>query len=153
MLIRRHRRTDIPLIARLYHDTVRHVNARDDSARQIAAWSPRVYADSFRQKRFRHYTVYVAEEDGHVLGFAELGSDGHIDCFYVHHRRQGQGIGRQLMKRIQATARRRHVPRLFADVSITARPFFLRLGFTVTRRQQKLYRNCRFTQFLMEKRL
>mgnify|MGYP002067605222 CR=1 FL=1 len=39
------------------------------------------------------------------------------------------------------------------DVSITAEPFFRRLGFRVVRRQIKIYRNRAFKQAVMEKRL
>jgi hypothetical protein len=38
-------------------------------------------------------------------------------------------------------------------VSITAEPFFRRLGFRVVRRQIKIYRNRAFKQAVMEKRL
>ena len=96
MFIRRVKRTDIPQISKLYYETVHRVNARDYSARQILAWAPRVYPDTFWQRRFRQYSVSVAEEDGVVVGFAELDRTGAIDCFYVHHARQHRGIGGRL---------------------------------------------------------
>jgi len=38
-------------------------------------------------------------------------------------------------------------------VSITAEPFFRRMGFGVVRRQIKIYRNLAFKQAVMKKRL
>jgi putative acetyltransferase len=149
--IRPWRRGDVPPIARLYYETVHTVNARDYSPSQIQAWAPRVYDDAFWLRRFRRYSVYVAEIDGEVAGFTELGRDGAIDCFYVHHRRQGHGVGRALMDRLLAEVRRRRIEQLSADVSITARAFFERMGFRVLRVQKKLYRNRRFEQYVMRR--
>ncbi len=76
-----------------------------------------------------------------------------IDCFYVHHARQHKGIGATLMARIEREARSRGNARLHADVSITAEPFFRRMGFRILRRVTKFYRNRTFRQTAMEKRL
>jgi putative acetyltransferase len=151
MLIRRVRRSDIPQISRLYYETIRRVNSRDYSPEQIRAWAPRVYPDSYWQRRFRRYRVFVAEEDGRIAGFAELALSGDIDCFYVHHARQRKGIGAALMARIEREARRQIHGRLRADVSITAEPLFRRLGFKAVRRQIKIYRNRAFKQAVMTK--
>ncbi|MEA3274210.1 MAG: GNAT family N-acetyltransferase [Pseudomonadota bacterium] len=152
MHIRRVRSADAPQIARLYYETIHRVNARDYSPEQIRAWAPKIYPDAWWRRRFKDYQVWVAEHDEEILGFAELESTGHLDCFYVHHLWQGRGVGSALMARIDEEARRRRLPRLFADVSITALPFFLKLGFQVVRRQKRIYRNRAFRLFAMEKR-
>jgi putative acetyltransferase len=143
---------DIPQIARLYFETVRHVNRKDYDPAHIAAWAPRVYPDGFWQRRFKNRSVYVVEQDGAILGFAELTRNGHIDCFYVHHQWQGRGVGSRLINCIETQALRRRLRRLDAEVSITAMPFFKRKGFRVIRRLNKIYRNRNFRQFYMVKR-
>lgn len=153
MLIRRVKRTDIPHISRLYYETVHRVNARDYTPEQIHAWAPRLYADAFWQRRFRHYRVFVADDGGVIVGFVELTRTGEIDCFYVHHAHQQRGVGSALMARIEREARGLGSTRLLADVSLTAEPFFRRMGFKVSRRQIKIYRNRAFKQAVMEKRL
>jgi putative acetyltransferase len=153
MGIRRVRRADIPQISHLYYETVHRVNARDYSPEQIWAWAPRVYPDAFWQRRFRRYEVFVAEDGGTVAGFVELAPKGEIDCFYVHHAHQHRGIGAALMARVEREALARGNSRLRADVSITAEPFFRRMGFRVVRRQIKIYRNRAFKQAVMEKTL
>lgn len=57
------------------------------------------------------------------------------------------------MVRVQREGRGQTNTRLRADVSITAEPFFHRMGFKVVRRRIKMYRNRTFKQVLMEKRL
>ena len=153
MLIRRVKRFDIAQISRLYYETIHRVNARDYTPDQIRAWAPRAFPDAFWQRRFRRYAVFVAEDAESVVGFAELSATGAIDCFYVHHGAQHRGVGAALMARIERQARSRGNACLTADVSITAEPFFRRMGFRVIRRQMKLYRNRMFKQAAMEKRL
>ncbi|NIR45834.1 MAG: GNAT family N-acetyltransferase, partial [Gemmatimonadetes bacterium] len=63
-------------------------------------------------------------EDARIVGFTELDPNGHIDCFFVHHAWQRRGIGTRLMERVVETAVRDSIARLFAEVSITAEPFF-----------------------------
>jgi putative acetyltransferase len=132
---------------------VHRANARDYSPEQIRAWAPRVYPDAFWQRRFRRYRVFVAEDGGTVAGFVELGRAGEIDCFYVHHAHQHRSIGAALMARVEREARSCGNAPLLADVSITAEPFFRRLGFRIVRRQLKIDRNRAFKQAVMEKRL
>lgn len=153
MRIRRVARGDVPQIARLYYETVHRVNARDYGPEQIRAWAPQVSPDAWWQRRFQRYRVLVAEECGAVVGFVELSRNGEVDCFYVHHRHQHRGIGAALMARVEREARSRGNDRLTADVSITAEPFFRRMGFRIVRRQVKIYRNRSFKQALMDKRL
>lgn len=153
MRIRRVRRSDVPQISRLYYETIHRVNARDYGPEQIEAWAPRVYPDTFWLRRFRRYRVLVAEDEGAAVGFVELGRTGEIDCFYVHHAHQHHGIGAALMARVECEARGHGNSRLVADVSITAEPFFRRMGFRVLRRHIKIVRNRAFKQAVMEKRL
>lgn len=153
MVIRTVQASDLPEIARLFYETVHHVNARDYTPEQIEAWAPEIYAPSYWQERFDQYQVYVAEEQGQVVGFSEFESTGHIDCFYVHYQWQRCGVGTQLIAQIETEAHIQNIPRLFADVSVTARPFFERHGFVVEREQERLYRDVLFQQFLMVKSL
>ncbi|SRR6266545_4398477 len=71
------------------------------AARAEQQWMPRIYtADGdrnfVRTKLMPTHEVWVAEEDGSVVGFAALDGSllGHI---FVHPRAQGRGIGRALM--------------------------------------------------------
>ena len=128
MQIRPVKRADIPQIARLYFETVHRINASDYGPEQIGAWAPRVYPDAFWQRRLRRYCVLVAEDSGAIVGFVELAPKGEIDFFYVHHGHQHRGIGAAIMARVECEARGCGNTRLLADVSITAEPFFHRLG-------------------------
>ena len=152
--IREYRAADIPIVAQLYYDTVIHVNAGDYTPEQIEAWSPGVWPDSFWRERFqRAHKVFIAEIEDEVAGFSEFHADGHVDTFYVHYRRQGEGIGTALMTAIEAEAARTGAAKLYLEASITARPFFAKMGFEIVGEEVKEYRGAVFQQALMEKRM
>ena len=151
MLVRTHRNGDIPEISRLYYDTIHRINSKDYTPEQLDAWAPAIPEPSFWRERFKKYHVYVAEADARIVGFTELDTMGHIDCFFVHHEWQRQGVGALLMDRIVDTAKDEGTPRLFAEVSITAMPFFRRQGFVVVRENEAVRRNVKLKQFAMER--
>ena len=151
MLVRTHRVGDIPGISQLYYDTIHHINSHDYTREQVDAWAPAVPDVSFWKERFKKYRVYVAEEDGHVVGFTELAATGHIDCFFVHHEWQRRGVGTRLMDRLMATAGKEEMLRLFAEVSITAVAFFRDREFVVLRENETIRRNVKLKQFSMER--
>ena len=119
--------------------------------KQLDAWAPVVPAASFWKERFKKYRVYVAEEEGRIIGFTELDTMGHIDCFFVHHEWQRRGVGTRLMERVVESAARAGTPRLFAEVSITAVPFFRHQDFAVVRENEAVRSNVKLKQFAMER--
>jgi N-acetylglutamate synthase-like GNAT family acetyltransferase len=140
MIIRDWNEDDLGAIAQLYYDTVRLVDARDDTAEQLEAWARAVWPDAFWRERFEKCHVFVAEENGEVVGFAEFHNDGHFDCFSVHYRYQRVGVGTRLMRRIEEAASRISLRRLHFEAGITARPFFERRGFKPIGEEVKEYR-------------
>lgn len=144
---------DAEQIAQLFHDTVRKINQRDYSLSQIQAWAPdEIYFRNWAEICSQRFT-FVADQSGLIVGFGELESDGHIDCFYCHKNYQGCGIGRQIYQAIEQQALNLGLTRLFVEASITAKPFFQHLGFSVVQQQQVFCRGETFLNYLMEKQL
>jgi putative acetyltransferase len=144
---------DADQIAQLFHQTVREVNIRDYSSLQVQAWAPDdLYFRNWAKVCAQRLT-YIAEQEGVIVGFGELEFDGHIDCFYCHKQYQNCGVGRKIYQAIEAKAFELGLNRLFTEASITAKPFFQRLGFLVIKEQQVSCRGETFINFVMEKRL
>ena len=137
----------------LLFDTVHKVNSRDYSQSQIEAWAPHDNDLENWKNRLLGTNPLVAEQDGHPIGFAELGSDGTIDCFYCHWQWQGKGVGRTLMRAIEEESRKREVSSLTAYASITARDFFVHLGFRVEKESIRILRGESFRQFHVSEQL
>lgn len=152
--VREYRDSDARSLADLYYDTIHRVNARDYSAAQIQAWAPLEARDDAAWKtRFAKTRPFVAELDDRVAGFAELGSDGHIDCFYCRADCLRQGVGSALMGRIVRVARDGELREVHAAVSSTAKPFFESAGFEVLGEDSVTRRGVNIERFVMRLRL
>jgi putative acetyltransferase len=161
-------------IANLFHHTVRTVNRRDYSPEQVRAWAPddmwatRNWTNALTTSAtpgLQKQTFVAAlsrpannnnavQGDQLIVGFGELESNGHIDCFYCHADFQGQGVGRFLYQAIEAHAQTEWgLDRLHVEASITARPFFQRLGFVTLLDQNVSCRGVVMTNYKMSKNL
>jgi len=145
------RPADAPALLALFRDTIRRVNAPDYSPAQVRAWASDDIDPAAWAEKFAGRFAVVAEVAGQPVGFTELEADGHVDRFYASADCQGRGVGKQLMAAVVAEARRLGVSRLFADVSVTARPFFERQGFRVIAPQVVTCRGEEFVNFRMER--
>ncbi|OXS17157.1 GNAT family N-acetyltransferase [Zobellella denitrificans] len=152
MEIRKIRSGETGSIWRLFHDTVHRINQADYSKSELAVWAPDEYDEPRWVSRFIRTRPLVAMDGKSLLGFAELSDDGRIDLFYVHHARQGEGIGRALMQRLKAEASSRGLSRLHCEASITARPFFEAMGFVALEQRQLERRGQPVPVILMEYR-
>jgi len=151
--IRDYERGDAVTIVRLFYDTIHSVNLGDYSTEQVQAWAPETPDPAIWHNRMIANQTLVAEQDGELLGFAELEPRGHVDMFYCRSDVVGRGIGGRLYAALEAKAVAMGLPCLSADVSITARPFFARCGFHVIRQQTVIRRGISLTNFKMGKTL
>ena len=153
MFVRLYKDSDFEPVVTLFTNTVRHVNTQHYSAEQIAAWAPYPPDMNRWRERLAGLTLWVAESDDCIIGFCGLGADGHVDLLYTDHHFQRQGVARSLYQQVEAEAHARGVQRLFTEASITARPFFEKMGFKILREQQVEFRGVIFKNYAMEKRL
>jgi len=129
MNIRAFRTGDEPQLERVFYSAVHHLAAKNYSPEQLDAWAP-ANPDMERWiERMRMLKPFVAEEEGLILGYADLQSDGQIDHFYVSGMHARQGVGSLLMDAVHKRAQKLGLERLYADVSHAARPFFQHFGF------------------------
>lgn len=140
-------------MARLFHETVHTVNCRDYDAHQLHAWSPEVLPGAQWRRRQAGLHVWVATQAGILVGFAELDTTGCIDCFFVSHRHQRMGVGARLMATLVDNAARLSLPRVEADVSLTAFPFFRSQGFRSLGERTASRRGVSFRQHRMRRTL
>ncbi|MBE9192790.1 GNAT family N-acetyltransferase [Gloeocapsopsis crepidinum LEGE 06123] len=153
MKIRLFEKQDTEQVARLFHETVHEINIRNYSSAQIEAWAPDdIHFIDWEKRCFSRFT-YVADDQGVIAGFAELEPNGHIDCFYCHKNYQRCGVGSQIYQVIEAKALDLEINHLFVEASITAKPFFQRMGFSTVKQQEVTCRGEIFINYVMEKLL
>lgn len=136
----------------MYYNTTRLINGQDYTQEQVRRWAPD-QIESGWSERLSRKNPFIAEHDGQIIGFAELEADGHIDRFYCHHQWQRKGVGKQLYKAMEDEASRVKIHLLFAEVSVTAREFFLSRGFEIVREENNLVCGAYAKRFHMKKRL
>ncbi|MGF1847322.1 GNAT family N-acetyltransferase [Vibrio lentus] len=149
--IRNYQASDAKALWEIYFHTVRNINVRDYSQEQVEAWAPSDFDSELWQKCLHRIQPFVAELDGRVVGYTDLQPNGLIDHFFCHHEYQGRGVGRALMEYVFQIGSVRGVSRYFSEVSITARPFYEHLGFTVVKEQEVEMRGVKLTNYVMEK--
>ena len=156
MEIRRYKCGEEGAIWEVYFEATHRSIGRDYHADLVERWAPRDRDDRDMKEwaeRLREKNPFVAVVDGRIVGMAEIEGDGFIDYFYVHPDWQGRGIGKVLLARLEGEAGKVGVKVIFADVSVTAKGFFLGRGFRVTEEKANVILGHPAPNFRMEKRV
>ena len=130
-LIRPAQSNDAKGISRVIVAALRETNAKDYSEEVIArveqSFSPAAVSDLLSKR-----VVFVASKEGIIVGTASL--DGQVvRTVFIDPAWQGHGIGRALMVEIANAAVGRGVATLTVPSSVTAEPFYAKLGFRAVR--------------------
>jgi putative acetyltransferase len=153
MKIRLATTTDIDKIAQLYYDTILTVNSKDYSKEQIEAWASTYNNQEGWVRRMEEQYFYVAILDKIIVGFASMDKSGYFDLLYIHKDHQRKGIATALAAKIEEIAKETELPEITVQSSITAKPFFERIGYKIYGEKQKTVHNVPFTNALMAKKL
>ncbi|MEF1329672.1 GNAT family N-acetyltransferase [Vibrio sp. M260121] len=153
MMIREFREQDAPILWALFYNTIRNINLRDYTEQQVKAWAPDEFDSQLWLKKMTAIQPFVAELDCVIVGYSDVQPSGLVDHFFCHHEYQGQGVGRALMTHVIKQAEAKGLDRIYSEVSITARPFYEHMGFTVVNEQQIEVRGATLTNYVMERHL
>ncbi len=150
--LRSYRPADLPAVCRLFHNTVHTVCREDYSQRELDAWAPEKIDLAAWNKSLRESLCVVATAGGEIVGFANL-ADDMLDRVYVHHDWLRRGVGTRMVTVLERAAKKRGIRELFTDASITARPFFLAMGYRVVTPQKVARNGVVLTNYRMKKEL
>ncbi len=149
--IRKYEESDASELRAIFYNTIRNVNIRDYTQAQVEAWAPDTFDPKNWHCKMKLLSPFVAEIGGKIVGYSDLQESGLIDHFFCHCDHQGKGIGRSLMKYVLDVGKSKGITNFHSEVSITARPFYERFGFTVVKEQIIEIRGQKLKNFLMEK--
>ena len=155
MRVRSYKQGDASDLLVLFFETIRSVNISDYSQVQVKAWAPDLNDWDMIgwEKSFQNKFVFVAEENGKLIGFGELEENGHIDRFYIHKDHIGQGVGLKIYERIELEARTLKLAKLFVEASITAKSFFQKRGFEIVREQEVERKGILLKNYVMQNKI
>lgn len=151
--VRAFRDDDPSALHDVFYSAIHGTASANYTQEQVDAWAPAEVDQASWAERMRGIAPFVAEEDGRIIGYADVQADGYVDHFFVAASAGRRGVGSALMRQIHAAAAERGIGALHSNVSITARPFFEKWGFVVETEQHPVARGVTMTNYLMRKAL
>lgn len=155
MKTRRFKPSDAARISVLFRRSVLDLGPAHYSAAQVTAWAARGPSpDRVLERNAAGLTTFVkVDETDSVMAYAELEPNGHIDQVYAHPDIAGQGIVSALMSDVESHARAMGMTELYSEASESARPLFLKKGFTDEGRRDFEIEGVPIHNYAMRKRL
>lgn len=144
---------DIAQIKDLFQQTILFVNTKDYSLEQASCWADKGNDENVWKERIAGQYFIVGEHEGIITGFAALKTDGYLNSLFVHKDFQGKGVATALLNHIEEYARQKKLHEITADVSVTAKPFFVRKGYEVLKEQTVCLDNVEMINYKMRKSL
>ncbi|MCV9937704.1 GNAT family N-acetyltransferase [Boseaceae bacterium BT-24-1] len=130
-IVRLARSDDAAEVSEVIVSALRETNAKDYSEAVIQrveqSFPPEAVLDLMERR-----TMFVAMLKGRIVGTASL--DGRVvRSVFVEPKSQGLGVGRLLMAQVEQAATEGGVEILAVPSSVTAEPFYTKLGFRAVR--------------------
>ncbi|WP_199415029.1 GNAT family N-acetyltransferase [Chitinophaga silvisoli] len=144
---------DLTEMRQLFANTINAICKENYNPEQLSVWAAGAENPDRWEQVFATQLIFVAEQDHHITGFSTLCNGNYIDLFYVHKDHQRQGIATALYNKTEQAAISLHQNQITADVSITAKPFFQKMGFTIQNKQHVNVKGIELINFKMLKTL
>ena len=135
MIIRRFTTEDADKVSALIINTLREVNIKDYSKEYIENLILRMQPEDILQRAEGTHFYVVCDEE-RMIGCGAIGpywDKMDESCFFnifVLPEFQGEGIGRMIMETLEKDELFLRAKRIEVPASITATPFYLKLGYT-----------------------
>lgn len=146
---------DLTELHSVFEQSVRTNCRKDYTPIQIDAWVNRASVGRWKELFNSDLQFIVAEETEsfQIVGFTSFNRQGYLHSMFVLSSFVGKGIATLLLHYAEDFACRNATPSLFAEVSLTARPFFEKQGFIVEEEQLVEVNEVKMTNFRMRKSL
>lgn len=144
---------DLPEITAIFRDTIRTVNSKHYSEKQIDVWSSGADDINKWKDRIQKFYFLVAESNQQIVGFSYLKNGNYLDGLFVHKDFQRQTIASKLLRIMESQASMNGFDIIRSDVSITALPFFDSHFYEVEKKQKKSVKGTVFENYIVYKDL
>lgn len=137
----------------VFEQSVRTNCRKDYTPAQIDAWVNRASVERWKELFASDLQFFMAEETEYfqIVGFTSFNRQGYLHSMFVLPSFTRKGIATLLLHFVEDFAYRNTLPSLFAEVSLTARPFFEKQGFIVEQEQLVEVNGVGMTNFRMRK--
>lgn len=156
MILRKYKSDDCLNLLKLFYDTVRTVNKKDYNNKQLSVWAPDNYIeekyDIWQKSLSENFTI-IAEINGEIAGFGDIEKTGYLNRLFIHKDYQHMGIASAIVKELEEYAEKICICTIITEASITAKPFFEKLGYTLIKEQQVERKEIFLTNYVMKKNI
>lgn len=142
---------DLPEILTLFVEAIRQVASSDYKPAQIEAWAAGARNQQRWENAIENQYFLVATVEDTIVGFGSLEANNYVDFIFVHPDHHRKGVAQLIYQALEKEAQLKYSPILTANVSITARPFFLAQGFVVVKENKNQIKGVEITNYRMEK--
>lgn len=144
---------DLPEITSIFRDTIRTVNNKHYSEKQIQVWSSGADDLDKWKERIEKFYFLVAEAKQQIVGFSYLINGNKMDGLYVHKNFQRRTVGSKLLRIMESRVSVNGFEVLKCDASITAFDFFDSHYYEVEKKHKKNFKGLAFEHYLMYREL
>lgn len=136
--IKRAVESDIPLMQRLFYQTVTFFGPGVFSRSEVETYSKLSTDKEYWIKKIQQDYVYHAKLNGEILGSFALDKTGNIEYIFVHLNYHGSGIASKLYKKLEEVAMQEGMKTLTVKLNHMTLPFFEKKGFEIIRESIKV---------------
>ncbi|HCW74207.1 MAG TPA: GNAT family N-acetyltransferase [Clostridiaceae bacterium] len=151
MKFRSYESKDCEEIIKLFQETVHTVNARDYGKDQLDVWATGREDLVKWDNSFKDHVTIVAEENGSIVGFGDMDREGYLDHLYVHKDHQRKGVAAKIVGALENEAEFHDIPAFTTFSSITAKPFFEKMGYRVMYKNTVIREGVELINYFMKK--
>lgn len=145
---------DIPELREMYQATLRAVNIADYTPEEIEDWASCGDDTSHLTDLITSlYFLVALNEAGEIIGCTSIRKDGYLHSMFVHQDYQRRGVASFLLSKAEEYATENQIETITSEVSITAKPFFERKGYSVVKEQKRKANRLCLTNYWMKKKL
>ena len=120
---------DDSALMQLFTQTIHNVCQNAYTSEELHAWAPLKRDFHAFSRSFSGSHCLVARENKQIIGFCDMEKDGYINRLFVHHTRQGEGIGSALLQKMLAFAQKKGLDYVYLEASRNAVSFYKKHGF------------------------
>lgn len=153
LILRRFQSEDASPCFSVFYKAVHEGTAPHYTSAQRHAWAPQSEMPAHWCDKLLRQACWVADEDGDVVGFMSLESDGHLDMAFVAPEYRRTDVAGALYNSVIKDAHNLELPRLFTEASHLARPFFEKRGWHITKPETITRSGVDIERFQMAKNL
>ena len=144
---------DLPEITSIFRNTIRTVNSKHYSEKQIQVWSSGADDIEKWEERIKNLYFLVAEIKNQIVGFSYLDKGHYLDGIFVHKDFQRRTIGSKLLRIIESRVSINGFEIIKSDISISALDFFDSHFYEVEKKQKKNFKGLSFENYIVYKEL